>query len=267
MNDQPSHSDNPGSADAADWSRASSQRGAVLCGLYDCLSVPGLILLASSAGFGALARDAGFSLTNAVFMMATFYALPAQVVMVDQLARGGSLLGGTFSVLITAVRMLPMVVSIMPQLKAPKRHWWRQVLAVHGVAVTGWIEGMRRLPLVPSAFKLSYYLGLAWGLVCVTVLGTSLGFEAAGSLPPTVAAVLLFLTPVYFLLSMLATVRGFSDGLAIAFGCVLGPVFYVVTPGFDLLLTGVVGGGAAYLIGTVRKTAMTDHPPQPPGAV
>ena len=192
------------------WEPVSRQMQAYKYGLFDCFSIPGLILLSTAAGFGALARDAGFSLLNAVVMMATFYALPAQVVLVDQLARGGSVLAGAFSVLITAVRMLPMVVAIMPQLQAPRHHLWRQVVAVHGVAVTGWIEGMRRLPFVPQPFKLTYYLGLGGGLVGVTVLGTIIGFEAAGSLPPLISAVLLFLTPIYFLLSMLATIRVLS---------------------------------------------------------
>ncbi|MEO1205610.1 MAG: AzlC family ABC transporter permease [Pseudomonadota bacterium] len=237
------------------WAHVTTQGHAYRNGIFDCLSIPGFILLSTAAGFGALARDAGFSLLNAVTMMATFYALPAQVVMVDQLARGGSVLAGTFSVLITAIRMLPMVVAIMPQLQAPRRDLWRQTLAVHGVAVTGWIEGMRRLPAVPSHVKLSYFLGLGGGLVGVTVLGTIIGFEAAGSLPPLLSAVLLFLTPIYFLLSMLATIRGVSEALPVVFGCALGPVFFLVAPGLDLLLTAVIGGGAAYAIARFRRSA------------
>lgn len=226
----------------------------MLLGLADCLSIPGLILFSSSAGFGALAQDAGFSLTNAVFMMAIFYALPAQVVMVDQLARGASILTGTFSVLLTAVRMLPMVVSLMPELKAPRGHWWRQALAVHGIAVTGWIEGMRRVPKVPRPYKLSYFIGLAWGLIAVTMIGTSAGFILAGGLPPLASAVLLFLTPIYFLLSMMATARTVPDWLPIGVGCAVGPVFHIIAPELDLLLTGVIGGGAAYLIGRRIKS-------------
>lgn len=238
----------------ARWAGEVGAWGTISRGLFDCISIPGLILLSSSAGFGALARDAGFSLTNATFMMAAFYALPAQVVMVDQLARGASIWAGAFSVLLTAIRMIPMVVSIMPLIRARPSQRWLQVMAVHGVAVTGWIEGMRRLPAVPEDKRVVYYAGLAWGLVGVTVLGTIIGFEAAGSLPPIIAAVLLFLTPIYFLLSMMATVRaGSADALSIAFGCALGPAFYVMTPGLDLLLTAVVGGGAAYLIGRRRN--------------
>lgn len=235
------------------WDGTASQPLAFRHGLQDCASIPGLILLTSSAGFGALAEDAGFSLINAAFMMAVFYALPAQVVMVDQLARGASIVTGTFSVLLTAVRMVPMVVSLMPELKAPRRHWWRQVLAVHGIAVTGWIEGMRRVPLVPADYKLTYYLGLAWGLILVTVIGTIAGFTLAGSLPPLASAVLLFLTPIYFLLSMMATARTTPDWLPIVFGCASGPVFHVVSPELDLALTGLIGGGAAYLVGRRLK--------------
>ena len=72
----------------------SSQRRALRAGFLGCLSVPGLILFCSAAGYGALARDSGFSLFNAAFMMAVLYALPAQVVVIDQLARGASIWAG-----------------------------------------------------------------------------------------------------------------------------------------------------------------------------
>jgi len=61
------------------------------------------------------------------------------------------------------------------------------------------------------------------------------------------------MTPIYFFLSLLATARTNSDYLALALGSMLGPVFHVLTPGFDLLLGGVAGGTIAYVFGRHRR--------------
>jgi len=221
-------------------------------GLIGSLSIPGIILVAGAAGFGALARDAGLSLGNAVFMMAAFFALPAQVVLMDQLARGGSILAGAFAVALTAIRLLPMTVALMPLLKGDKSTW-RQVLAVHFIAVTAWIEGMRRLPARPEPERLTYFIGLGSGFLLTTLVGAAFGYELAGSVPPILSAALLFMTPVYFFLSLIATARNQVDYMALVLGSLLGPVFYILVPGFDLLLGGVIGGTLAYFAGRFRR--------------
>jgi hypothetical protein len=66
--------------------------------------------------------------------------------------------------------------------------------------------------------------------------------------PAAVSATLLFLTPIYFLLSLMATSRARIDRLAIGLGCALAPVLYVAAPGFDLLATGLLGGTLAFLL-------------------
>lgn len=218
-------------------------------GLRVALSTPGIILLASSAGFGALANDAGMSLFNAVLMMGTFFALPAQVVMMDQLARGGSILAGAAAVALTGVRLVPMVVTILPWLRDDRPALWRRLLATHTIAITAWLEGHRILPSVPENLRMQVFLGIGTGMMLTTLVGTTAGFELAGLVPPLLAGVLLFLTPVYFLLSLMAAARLAMDWIAIVIGCFMGPLLYVLTPGFDLLLTGLIGGSFAYLAG------------------
>jgi hypothetical protein len=61
--------------------------------------------------------------------------------------------------------------------------------------------------------------------------------------------VLLFVTPIYFLLSLLATAVSRMDVFAIGIGCALAPVLYLLAPGFDLLATGLTGGTLAFLLG------------------
>lgn len=220
-----------------------------LDGMRVALSTPGIILLASSAGFGALAVDAGMSLFNALLMMGTFFALPAQVVILDQLARGGSILAGAAAVALTGVRLVPMVVTILPWLSDDRPAVWRRVIAIHAVAITGWLEGHRILPKVEKGRRTQVFLGIGTGLILTTQVGTAAGFALAGSVPPLIAGVLLFLTPIYFLLSLMAAARLAMDWLAILVGTVMGPAIYLVLPGFDLLLTGLVGGTLAYVAG------------------
>ncbi len=219
-------------------------------GLRVALSTPGVILLASSAGFGALSDDAGMSLFNALLMMGTFFALPAQVVMMDQLTRGGSILAGAAAVALTGVRLVPMVVTILPWLTDDRPAVWRRALAIHAVAITGWLEGHRILPSVEEGRRTQVFLGIGTGLILTTQLGTLLGFVLAGSVSPILAGVLLFLTPIYFLLSLMAASRRTMDWLSIMIGSLMGPAIYVIAPGFDLLLTGLIGGTLAYVVGS-----------------
>jgi predicted branched-subunit amino acid permease len=70
--------------------------------------------------------------------------------------------------------------------------------------------------------------------------------------PALVTAALLFMTPLYFILSLIATSRSPMDLAAVAIGCGLSPVLYLVMPGFDLLATGLIGGTLAYVLGRRR---------------
>ncbi|MEO0729455.1 MAG: AzlC family ABC transporter permease, partial [Pseudomonadota bacterium] len=67
-------------------------------------------MLATSSGFGALAVDAGVTLELSLLMSVIFFALPAQVVLIDELARGASVLVVALAVSVTAIRLLPMAV-------------------------------------------------------------------------------------------------------------------------------------------------------------
>jgi predicted branched-subunit amino acid permease len=216
-------------------------------GLLVALSIPGFILFASAAGFGALARDAGLSLGNAALMMGAFFALPAQVVMTDQIARGGSLAAAALAVALIGVRLLPMTVVLVPHLGLDKAPAWQRIAAAHAIAITAWIEGMRRLPQLPDDQRLAYFGGLGWGLVVAATAGTLIGFIVAGQLPPLWAAALLFLTPIYFMIALLATAVTAGDWGAITAGALLGPPLFLLAPGFDLLLTGLIGGTIAHV--------------------
>jgi len=226
---------------------ARSPRAAFARGLGVAVSVPAAVLFGTALGFGALARDGGFTLAQAAFTTVIMLALPNQVVLVDQFARGETVAAAALAVALAAMRLLPMTVTLVPLVQGERRRPLLELLAVHFVAITTWIEANRRLPSVAPPLRLAQHLGLGTAITAVMLLGTLGGYLLAGSVPPVVAAALLFMTPLYFLLSLLATSQARMDLAAIALGCGLAPVLYVLAPGFDLLATGLLGGTLAFV--------------------
>lgn len=204
--------------------------------------VPPLVLGMSFLGFGALAKETGLPLLHTLFMSVFVFALPGQVVLVDAMARGASVLTAALAVTATAVRLLPMTVSMLPLIRDRGGPRWMEPVAAYFVAITFWVEVMRRAPHLPRRLRSAYTLGIAALLVTASTAGAGMGFVLAAVVPKTLAAALLFLTPLYFLLSMLAASGGARDILPILAGIVLGPLLHLVLPDWDLLLTGLIGG-------------------------
>ncbi len=233
----------------APWHQTASPRTAFFRGIWEAPSTPAFVLFATFVGFGALARESGFSLGQAMFTTATVWALPGQVVMADEITKGALVMGTAFAVSLTAVRLLPLVVSLLPLLRSETSSRPTQYLMAHFIAITVWVESMRRLPPLPRQLRPAYYFGFASTLLILNIFATGLGYTLASNVPPLLASALLFLTPIYFFLSLIAAARKRMDVLALVLGAALGPVFYLFAPGFDLLLTGLIGGTLAYGLG------------------
>jgi predicted branched-subunit amino acid permease len=222
-------------------------------GLRAGYSVAAFVLFATALGFGALARDAGFSIGQTAFLSLTMFALPNQVVLVDQLARGATIAGAALAVTLAAVRLFPMVAVTMPTLRGSKRRLALEVLAAHFVAVTTWIEGTRRLPAVAPDLRLAHHLGIGVAVCCMMMLGSVAGFFLTGGVPAPVSAALIFTTPLYFIMSLVISAQSRMDMAAIMLGFSLAPLLYLAVPGFDLLATGLIGGTLAYLWGPAAR--------------
>lgn len=245
----PNHAPDVIPADAPAWVDGATRSTAFLRGLVIALSAPGLTLFVTSIGFGSLARDLGFTFGHAVFMSGVFYALPAQVVLVDQIARGTAIVAAAFACSLTAVRLLPMTITLLPLIKDQRGFRPVHLIAGHIMAITVWLEGSRRLPQLPQHLRLAHFFGIGGGMYLSTNLGTVVGYLAAGLLPALLLAALLFMTPVYFLLSLAFGARSRMDWISIALGITLGPLLFWLIPGPDLMITGLAGGTIAYLIG------------------
>ena len=75
--------------------------------------LPAIILFGTFVGFGALTSETGLTWLDTIFMSIFIFALPAQVALVDQMARGASIFTAALAVTATAMRLLPMTVALM----------------------------------------------------------------------------------------------------------------------------------------------------------
>lgn len=230
-----------------EWMAGAGRWKAAWHGARETPVIPALILAVSCVGFGALTNETGLTLLHTLFMSVFIFALPGQVVLVDEMARGASIATAGFAVTATAVRLLPMTVSLLPVVRERGGPKWMEFLVAYYVAITVWVETMRRTPLLPRHLRGAYALGISGVLIVAATSGAVLGFLLAANVPPIFAAALLFITPIYFLLSMLAASRALGDVLPILAGLALAPLLHLVFPQWDLLLTGLIGGTASFL--------------------
>ena len=224
-------------------------------GVRSSPSPAAVVLIASFVGFGALAQGSGFSIPQSVAIGAAMWALPGQVVLVTQITGGASVLAAAVAVTLTSVRLMPLVVTLMPMLRTSRTSTAMQLLAAHFCAITIWVESMLRLPAIPRTDRMPFYMGFASFLLFTNLMATVAGHTLAAELGPVARAALLFLTPLYFTLSMLRASGGLGDKLALLFGLLLGPIIFLALPGFELVLTGLIGGSLAYIIDRRRRRA------------
>jgi predicted branched-subunit amino acid permease len=222
-------------------------------GMRDALSLPAWVVGCSLLGVGSLARDAGFPAGAAVMSTVFIWAAPAQAIFFASVAAGASLPAIGLAICLSSIRFLPMTLAILPLMRRPGQNLVTLLAAAHLVAVTTWVEGLRRMPAMPLPRRLPYFFGFALTCIGVSATTTLIGYFLVGALPIALAAGLLFLTPVFFSVSLVAGARGIGDWTAIVLGFVLAPASTVaVGKDFDLLATGLIGGTAAYFAGQRR---------------
>ncbi|BBD37738.1 AzlC family protein [Aminobacter sp. Y103A] len=224
----------------------STRRLWYLRGVRAAFSIPGLILASAFIGFAGLAKEAGLTLAQTVFMVGMVWALPAKVVLIGAILSGASLPAAAFAVALSSIRLTPMVVALVPELRGPRTPRWVLYVLSHFVAVTSWVLAMERLRGIPRELRTTYYAGLGSTLVLFNMAVTAIVYLVADSLPPIVSAALFLLTPMYFLTSLWGSARERAGHVAMILGLILGPLLHLVVPGFDLLVAGLIGGGIAF---------------------
>lgn len=214
-----------------------------------------LVLFATYLGIGALAHDTHFSLLWVLLSTLLVWAGPAQIILISTLGSGATAVQAAIAVTLSAIRLFPMVVSVLPMLRMPQTRRRELVLPTHFIAVTLWVECFRLLPLVPRERRIVFTNGLGCGLLTVCLMATALGYQMAAKLPPLFAAAILLLTPLAFLLSTARNCRQISDMLALALGLALYPLVARLDTGVDVLISGVAAGTIAYGVHWWRERA------------
>ncbi len=222
-------------------------RGALIFGLVDAARLPGVVLLASMIGFGALCERGGFSVWLALSTTGAVWGLPGQIAFVELNAAGGSVVAIVLAAAMANARFLPMTVTLLPLcregMKEPR--WF--YLWSHFVSLITWTWVVRRFPRIPAHLRIDYYIGFGITSLIVGFIGTAAGHVMAAALPVPVTLGLMFLIPVYFIL-LFADVSRRLAVLALLFGAVAWPLLQFVSPDWSLLMAGFGGGTLAFLV-------------------
>lgn len=204
------------------------------------------VLFVTYIGIGALAHDTGFSLAWALASTLFVWAGPAQIILITTLGSGATIIQAGIAVTMSAIRLFPMVVSVLPLMRTEKTKRRHLFVVAHLTAVTLWVECHRFLPQVPREKRIAFIHGLGFGLVSVGLSATTIGYLLAANLTELLAAAILLLTPLSFLFSTARNSREVADVVALVLGLVLYPLAARMNSGLDILVSGVVAGTIAY---------------------
>src|SRR5882757_5232684 len=214
-----------------------------------------LVLAGTYIGMGALAHDFGFPPWWLALSSMLVWAAPAQVILISALGTGASLFEAGLAVSLGAIRLFPMVVALLPLLRGPSTRLRDLLLPAHFTSVSMWVESLRLLPGMPQHRRIAFCNGLSVGYMGTAVVFGFVGYYLAAGLPVLLAATLLFLTPMSFLISTANNARMMVDRLALGLGLVLGPLLTYLSVGLGLMWTGLIGGTVAYLVHRFREAA------------
>jgi predicted branched-subunit amino acid permease len=216
-------------------------------------SVFSYTLVGTFLGFGALCHDLGFHVLWSLLATVLIFAGPAQVILVTTLGAGGGWLQAAIAVTLSAIRLLPMTVSLLPMLKTSRSRFGPLLLCAHFIAVSLWVEVLRLAPGVPREQRVVFAIGMGIGMTLSSAIGTLAGFAMASQFPPLLAAALLFLTPVMFMVSTIHNGRAASDQIAFVAGIVLTPLFTVAKISFGLLIASAIAGTLGFAVHRLQK--------------
>jgi predicted branched-subunit amino acid permease len=224
----------------------SLNRDIVIKGAKDAFGAPAAILFAGMLGFGAMGQANGLDiwLTSATsFFM---FALPGQVVLVEMLVLSASGVTIAVAVTLTATRFFTMCLTLFPQFPEKQRSSF-YYLVVHFVAMTAWAVSMRDFPKMKPEDRLSYFTGFAFVCWAVSTPATVLGYMVAGQVPSYINLGLVFINPLFFLLTF-TEVKPRANRMAILLGGPIGLLSYLWFPDYSLLIAGLFGGTIAYMV-------------------
>jgi predicted branched-subunit amino acid permease len=96
--------------------RFASRKDAFWSGLKDASGAPAMVLFAGMVGFGAMGKTSGFELSFTTLSSLLMFALPGQVVLMEMMVAGSSLIAIALAVTLTSTRFITMTITLFPQL-------------------------------------------------------------------------------------------------------------------------------------------------------
>jgi predicted branched-subunit amino acid permease len=214
-----------------------------------------LVLAGTYIGIGALAHGFGFAAWWLALSTVLVWAAPAQVILISALGGGAPLIEAAVALTLSAIRLFPMVVALLPLLRGKGTRLRDLLLPTHFTSVSMWIESLRLLPTIAPERRIAFCNGIAVGYMGTAASFGFVGYYLAAELPPLLAGALLFLTPMSFLSSTARNAKQMIDKLALVCGLALGPLLAYLHVQLDLMWTGVVGGTLAYAVHRLREAA------------
>src|SRR3974390_487629 len=214
-----------------------------------------LVLTGTYIGIGALTHDFGLASWWLALSTILVWAAPAQVILISALGAGAALFEIALAVTLSAIRLFPMVVALLPLLRKKGTRLRDLLLPTHFTSVSMWVESLRILPALSHEWRTPFCNGLSVGYMGTAVTFGFVGYYLAAGLPPLLAGTLLFLTPLSFLISTARNAHMLVDRVALVLGLVLGPVLTTMHVDLDLMWTRVGGGTLAYVAHRLRGAA------------
>src|ERR1700690_4443843 len=151
------------------------------------LSVFFLVLAGTYIGLGAVAHGLGLTSWWLAMSSILVWAAPAQVILISALGAGAALFEVAIAVSLSAIRLFPMVVALLPLLRGPGTRLRDLLLPTHFTSVSMWVESLGRLPGLPRERRISFCNGLSVGFQGTAVIFGFGGFHLAAGLPPLFA--------------------------------------------------------------------------------
>ena len=213
---------------------------------------PAIALGCCFIAIGALLKNLGFNIQESIFSTMLTYALPGSLVMAESLLVGASLLNIFLAVWFVNARLYPMAVSLFPLMMHKNQPKWKYYFSCHFIAVSAWLIMKSNYKSIPKEQRIDYWIGIGSATWSVAVFGTYLGFYFSEFLNKEIMMGLAILNPIYFLCMMVGASKTIQITLSVLLGSILGPIFYFFSPEWSILLGGVAGGTAAYLIGEIN---------------
>ncbi len=226
-------------------------------GMRGIFSLPAFILMTSYVGFSAFALESGITRGEAVAMTLGIWALPAQMILIGTMLSNAHIAASFIAVTLSSIRMMPMVASIMPEMRTKKTPLPVLLFVSHFIAITSWVFASRHLRDVPKPHRVAFFAGFGMTLTLTNTLIVGVSYGLVSQFPPVIAGALFMLTPVYFISSIWASAVQPVVKIAFVIGIVAGPTLALVAPGFDVLIAGIGGGTVAYLIDRHRRRKLS----------